>query len=821
MLEFTDSVMRVFGSDGALVTVPNGIATSDAVTMTGVITAATGIISVSDATKLSDSYPVIITGAVGIPAINGRIFRMTKTGGNNVQLTDYVRGTTVVMTGWGTYTSGGTLRVVSHIASPYLAAEISDIQYAQYDTTMYLTHPNHTPRKLTLDSGGTWALNAVSFTDTPFAAGAVLVITGITKATQGVVTFAAGSVVNENVVYAFAAVVGMTEVNGVSYQLEIIENTGGAVKAYLLHSTTRAYIDTTGFTTYTSDGTATPAVDNPVGVTFYEGRLWYVGTNQRPNILMGSRSPVSTTGAARYDIFTGGADADHACFFAIAPTNGMIPTCVWGVGTPEFLAVGTLGGPFAVTGGGLGEPITPSSISVKQVDAYGCAAIMPASGGGRVAFIQRGGKAVRMFAYDSSSATYATRDLTLNAEHIGERGFVRLAFQAGRPDVLWAVMDDGTMAACSVHASENVTGWHRHMLGGVGSGAEDFAVLPRADDADALWAVGKHYEYLNDLAEGGQLARSVLRMADVPVFYDPEDFYDLPGISGGTKAVDWPRYLNSIWRQQAECVHTDFCQTYDGSDRGVDAGANLSFSALTVGTGRTCTASASVFLAGDVGSEIWVKADPQTGLGTGRATITAYTNPTTVTVEITERIYIYSGLQVSTSVLAGDWYFAVVEITIPALFPTAGVGALADGDATVANGASVGSGVWSVSPRFAVLHVGATYAGFLQTHNLELGGRTGPAQAKPRNIVALALRLLHTLGVKFGTDPYELTDASYPTEALLASNRPDPVFSGIRKLPYEDDWSTEGEKFVVVKQEDPYPCVVQFIDIEYATGDEE
>lgn len=73
---------------------------------------------------------------------------------------------------------------------------------------------------------------------------------------------------------------------------------------------------------------------------------------------------------------------------------------------------------------------------------------------------------------------------------------------------------------------------------------------------------------------------------------------------------------------------------------GTRPAADLTLSAATVGAGRTITASAAVFLASDVGRSIWA--------GTGIAKITAYTDTTHVTCEITTA---FAG----TAVASGTW----------------------------------------------------------------------------------------------------------------------------------------------------------------------
>jgi hypothetical protein len=111
----------------------------------------------------------------------------------------------------------------------------------------------------------------------------------------------------------------------------------------------------------------------------------------------------------------------------------------------------------------------------------------------------------------------------------------------------------------------------------------------------------------------------------------------------------------------------------------------------------------------------------------------------------------------------------------------------------------------------------------LVTHNLEMGGRSGPAQSKPRDIVEMNIRFLNSLGAEFGTDLYKMQKIEQRlSDAVM--DRPAPPFSGIRKLHYEDSSSglddVKREKNVVVCQRLPLPAVVQFVDISYDTTDE-
>jgi len=608
------------------------------------------------------------------------------------------------------------------LTTPYLESDLETLQTAQTPDTMYVTHRRHAPRKLTRDSSGRWTLSTYARTNDPFVAGAAVTINGITLSAAGVlVSFAASPTLYEDQLYAIAAVVGTTQLNGNSYYLELdLATPVGVIRAWLIDPNTGARLPQTGLSAYVSDGTATPAADNPVGVGLYEGRLFFLGTNRRPRTVFGSRSPNSTTGAPRLDDFTGGTDADHAVFFTLSPLNGTADYIVWGGGTTKYLLVGAFGGTFRVSGGGLEEPITPTSVKVRPVDRYGCSPTAPAFDGAGMYYVPRDERSVRWVQYADDADELVSRDICLNAEQIGYSAIKRVVPHSARLNFLWAVRDDGQLCGCTVEGLEQVTGWHRHKISGTAAKVLEVAVLPRSGQNDQLYIVSER-------TVNGSTSRSIEIMADDVVFADIEDYYGI----AATEALDAAAYRADVDTQKKLAVHLDAYETYNGAPATVISG-------LSHLEGQTVTA-------------------------------------------------------------------------------------IADGEEVT--GLVVASGAVTLPAAASVVHVGLPYTGILQSQNLEMGGKSGPAQGKPRNICALNIRFLNSRGGGYGTDLYHLhdIDTEDPGALVLADGSPAPLFNGIRALPNADNWSTENdrnEKTVFVVQEKPYPLVVQFIDVEYETGDE-
>lgn len=94
------------------------------------------------------------------------------------------------------YMNGGQLAdatsgLAYEIATPYLADELADLQYAQANDVMYITHPNHVPRRLTRSGHTDWALTELVPLNGPFMDENTTTTTIYASAATGTVTLIA------------------------------------------------------------------------------------------------------------------------------------------------------------------------------------------------------------------------------------------------------------------------------------------------------------------------------------------------------------------------------------------------------------------------------------------------------------------------------------------------------------------------------------------------------------------------------------------------------------------------------------------------------
>ena len=159
------------------------------------------------------------------------------------------------------------------------------------------------------------------------------------------------------------------------------------------------------------------------------------------------------------------------------------------------LIVGTVGGEFVVSGSGTTLPITPTNVQIQKQSSYGAANVDAVQIENVTMFLQRAKRKIRELTYNLNIDQYQAQDMTLLAEHISDGGILEMAYQQEPDSILWCVRSDGTLLGLTYARTEQVVGWHRHILGGVfGSGqavVESVASIPADSNEDELYIIVK------------------------------------------------------------------------------------------------------------------------------------------------------------------------------------------------------------------------------------------------------------------------------------------------------------------------------------------
>ena len=367
-------------------------------------------------------------------------------------------------------------------------------------------------------------------------------ITGATQASPGVITSASHGFSNGDEVY-IDSVVGMTELNGRNY---LIAN--ATTNTFTLQDLFGNNIDTTGFTAYTSGGTATeiyeiatpyseadlfdlrfaqsadtmyivhpsyavrtltrtdhnawtfasliinendtPTLTSsnnyPSVVSFFEQRLVFAASNNNPQTLWFSKN-------GDYGNFHTGSADDDALIYTIASNQ---VNAIRFLSATRVLTVGTSGGEYVLTSTNDG-PVTPTTTLIRKYSNYGTALIEPVQVADVTLFAQRGNRKIREFKFvgDVNTGGYSAPDMTILAEHITNGGIDHMAYQQEPDSVVWCVRDDGVLLGMTYRREEQVVAWHKHVIGGEFSGGdavvESIATLPTDTGEDELFMIVK------------------------------------------------------------------------------------------------------------------------------------------------------------------------------------------------------------------------------------------------------------------------------------------------------------------------------------------
>lgn len=151
----------------------------------------------------SNGNEVNLRGIVGVPELNNRNFIIANVTTDTFEI-QYLDGTDVDATGFGTYVSGGEARIVYEVETPYSIDDIQELKYVQSADVITLVHPKYAPALLQRFDLSNWVfsfenydilttISPLSPTGTPATAGSTTYYYSVTSvnATTGEESFPA------------------------------------------------------------------------------------------------------------------------------------------------------------------------------------------------------------------------------------------------------------------------------------------------------------------------------------------------------------------------------------------------------------------------------------------------------------------------------------------------------------------------------------------------------------------------------------------------------------------------------------------------------
>lgn len=383
-------------------------------------------------------------------------------------------------------TTAGVIKVGGvpvEIATPYSAADLLTLSYAQSGDVVYLAHRNHALRTLSRTSATSFSLATVSF-DPAIAAPTITSVTFTSGPDASSSAPPANftlrykvTAVNANGEESYSSATGSTATARhpsdwiLGDKVTIVVGTVADATEYLVYREEGGYFGLVGVIVapdtsfidvkYTAQTSKTPfeaknpfADNNHPGiVTFHEQRLVLGGAALSPQTVYASQTGNYKGFFKRSPLLD-----DDPYEFTLA--SGSIDAINWMASFGELL-LGTGSAEYQMTGGN--EPVTPSNVQVKAQSYWGSAQLHPLIIGNSILHVQKQGAHVRDLFYSLEKDGYAGNDLTVLTPHLFEGYTLRQwAYQQAPNSVIWVVRNDGALLALTYMKEHDIWAWSRH-----------------------------------------------------------------------------------------------------------------------------------------------------------------------------------------------------------------------------------------------------------------------------------------------------------------------------------------------------------------------
>lgn len=625
---------------------------------------------------------VYVSGVGGMTQLNNRNFKVVNTGANTFTL-QYMNGTAVNSTAFGAYTTGGVVARVYTIVTPYLEADLPDLDIAQSADVITIAHPSYAPRELSRTGHTSWTLAAITFgPETDPTTVTVPGGPGITEYAATVIDDTTGEESNpaydvgafiptttSPVIVTLSAVAGAREYNvwrrGVnpSYGFGFL----GAFPDTTINDnglppdfSSRPPIAVTIFS---------GANNFPSTVAYYQQRRIFGNTNNQPETVFASAIGYHTNFNYSVPLV-----ASDAATFSLAGKQVNRVKHLIDLGR---LIVFTDGAEWAIQGDSAGT-LTPTDVNPKQYSYNGSSSLPPLVINETALYVQARGSIVRDLGFEFQSDGYRGNDLTIFSTHLFD-GFtlVDWTYQRVPNSIAWSARSDGTLLGLTYVREQQIIGWHRH-------------------DTDGL------YENVCSVPEGSEDALYAVVVRDI----------------GGTDVRYIERFESRRIADIVDSIFVDSSLTYDGRNETATT-MTLSGGVTWADTETlTITASAAFFTAADVGNAIHLTGSDGTVI---RFALAGFSSTTVMTGNSQKIVPV---VMRTTAIV--DWSRAVDQVTGLWHLEGRDVSVFADGFviASPNNSAyttvTVTGGTVTLARPYAVISIGLPYISDIETLDIDL-----------------------------------------------------------------------------------------------------
>ena len=225
----------------------------------------------------------------------------------------------------------------------------------------------------------------------------------------------------------------------------------------------------------------------PAVVAFHQQRMVLAGTANSPQALYLSR-----TGDFENFRKSRPLQDDDPIEYQLA--SGAIDAIKWAVSFGDLL-VGTAGCEYRATGEG--GVLTTRNVNISAQSYWGSAGLHPIIIGNSVLHVQRHGARVRDLYYSLEKDGYAGNDLAIMAPHLFEgHSLIQWAYQQSPASTIWIVRDDGVLLALTYMKEHDIWGWSWHSTQGK---VLSVASISGADRDEIMLVVQRELQDINHI----------------------------------------------------------------------------------------------------------------------------------------------------------------------------------------------------------------------------------------------------------------------------------------------------------------------------------
>lgn len=432
------------------------------------------------------------------------------------------------------------------VKTPYTAKDIPSVDIAQSADVIYIASENHPPAKLSRYGDTDWRLQEITFAPSIKAPTSLKIEAKGSQPASGQVT------------YYYRVTVVDAETGDESYPSEIQSITTDALSQTWYNELTSGKVEGAaeyrfyklrggayGFIGRSADGVfedrniqADTADGPPEEKTPFKGegnyprrvflwqqRLGWAGTNKRPLTIWMSRS-------ANYENLSASKPPKDDDGIEVTLASESQDRIAWLIGENSLL-MGTTGAEYTITGADGSSVLTPTNFSFSKQSNFGSEEIGAIFAAGKVLYAQRTTSEVREFGYNYEQDRYISPSMLILATHLVEDNKIIHWVWQQSESLLWCVMEDGTLIACTYMMEHEVIGWHRHTTDGK---VLDLCCIPGARK-DQLFAIiertingqeKRYVELLSSPLVGTDLKRAFY--VDCGATYDGEETERICGL---------------------------------------------------------------------------------------------------------------------------------------------------------------------------------------------------------------------------------------------------------------------------------------------------